>query len=236
MPPVWSKNDEIDNVTKTIVIGWSRQEQTKLNINIPTSLVGIYMIYYYLREVFDIGPTHDYFKEYGIIMKLTKFKKYVSLVSQKKNAYWQAAFGTNEILINNMHCKYIYIWTFKIHQMSTNINYEHEHPFVYIGFRECKDDGYDLIPKYCSNGYTKVLGHSETAIRYGKGFGVNDSVSVVLNTQTMKVRIRINGDYQLKSMTLFEENKHTKVNLAIFMNGPNVEIELIKFDRERILN
>ena len=236
MPPVWSKFEEIDNVTKSIVTGWSRQQETKLNLNIPTSVVALYMIYYYLREIFHIGPTCDYFKEYGIMMKLTKLKTCVSLVSEQPNGYWQAAYGTNEILINNIYSKYIYMWTLKMHKMSTNTNYEDEHPFVYIGFQECGDDGYDLIRKYCSNGYTKVLGHNETAIRYGTGFTANDKVLVVLNTQTMEVTMRINEDYQLKSITLFKDNGQRKVNLAIFMNGPNVEIELIKFHRERILN
>ena len=237
MPPVWSKIEEIDNVTKSIVTGWCRQQQTKFNIvNIPTSLIGVCMVFYYLREVFDIGPECDYFKEYGMTMKLTKFKRCVSLVSKEKNYYWQAAYGTNEILINNVDSKYIYIWKLKMHKMSRNTNYEHEHPFVYIGFNECTKDGYDKIRKYCSNGYTKVWGYNEKDTRYGKGFGVNDNVSVLLNTQTMEVRMRINEDEQSESITLFKENKQTKVKLSIFMNGPNVEIELIKFDRERISN
>lgn len=230
MPVVWS---QIDNVTKNIVNGWLRIQQHNLNINVPTSLNGLCIEFYCIKEMFHIKTDFDYFQEFGITMNLSKHKRYVSLVTFKKNCYWQCVYGINQILLNNIYCKYIYSWILKIHKLNTNSTYKQEHPFIYIGLSK-GTYGYDSTKKYCSNGSIKAFGYLQKATKYGQGFGENDEVSVLLNSWTTELFLTVNGCRQKQSFKLHTDKKERKVKLGILMNGPNIEIELIKFDCKKI--
>ena len=225
MPPVLSK---IDNVTKDIVNGWIRKQQQQLNTIIPTALNGICINYYFEDEMFNVNENQIMLKKMGINMQLSSNKKYISLTCTKKHR-WQVIYGCNEILLNNVYCRYNYIWTMKIHKANDTV----DDPSIIIGFTEVPFVESDFTYKYSNNGCLYRIAYPQTVTKYGQGFGTNDEVSVSLNTKTMQVRFQVNGCDQGHLLKLYQGNQERKVRLELAIAGPNIEIELVRFHRDK---
>ena len=225
----------VDNITKNIVNGFIRNQKNILNINIPITLVSIFILYYYSSEIWVCDSNIEYWNR-----KLSVNKRCISITSSNitnKVRYVAVAcydspqiiYGINSIILNNQYCKYKYYWTIKIHTAQTV--YELWPCYMMIGFAET-DIGRDLTYKYCSDGNISTV-NRQHSIKFARKFGEKDMITVCLNTYTMQLQFNVNK-YKGASYILYEEMRQRIVRLQLIIFAPNVEIELINFDRHKI--
>lgn len=230
----------IDDPTKHTVYGWIRNQQSMINLVIPTILYQICLLYYFIDEIFVCdAASHKY-------MSRCLFNKDrgVSIIdsqpiSRVRKIWPQIIYGMNEIMFNNEYFRYIYEWKIKIHQIQCV--YQYWPVIVKIGF-EIKDNNNkftDLTYGYCNDGelcITHTQGFKDRKM-YGHGFGSGDTVSVSLNSHTkhMKVGVNITSNTldQGIACKIFEKNENVKIRLKIIISGPNTELEIIKFSRKK---
>lgn len=239
MPACLSK---IDNITKYIVNGWMRMQQYNFNIQIPLALNAICINYYHLDEIFVCKSKIKYWNR-----KFSKNKKCISItacINQHNTTHNnvtelydspQIIYGINEILLKNQYNKFIYYWELKFNRIQDA--YSLWPVFVMIGFVEINNISPDSTKKYCNDGqicdvHTWNMGKKTKRKHYRK-FGENDIVSVCLNTNTMKVKFNINDNAKTTKYRLFEEPQERRVRLQLIVCAPDVEIELIRFDRHK---
>ena len=188
MPPVWSKLQTVDNVTRYTVNGWIRDVCQIYEIkDIPRLINSICILYYHNDEIWKLcsHPTGEYYQ-------ISADKKEVELFQYESHSIY----GINHIFLdpNNTNkfkwdieiCNATYLqnhsWMNTDGIISVGLTSDANHCFLY------ESDGTKID-------MDQTRHYDATACQvtmYGDEFGQNDIISIHLNLQTQKISFSLN--------------------------------------------
>lgn len=97
----------VDDRTKNIVFGYSRLSQTECNLNVPTMIQYLFMVYYWINE---------YFTDHGECITLDK-NNIIATASDSNHYTFNTVYGNNVICIDDKSVKK-YKWKVRMNKIS----------------------------------------------------------------------------------------------------------------------
>ncbi len=216
---------KVDTKTKATVYGWIREAEISLQIaQIPMMLSSICILYYRDEEIFDTIAKHT---------KLSQNKKCVTKIGADYEC--NCNYGLTEIASNS---DYICRWDLKIIKKSESVR-----GGIRVGISSIRKSG-DFW-KICKEITTGIYMYSSWRRKldpfedldnncwklYGKRFGENDIVSIILDLKRQQIRYLVNGEDQGIANRNVQKSDEIKYQLLVVMAMSDDCVEIMNFTK-----